>query len=469
TQSPNTNVENNFVEGMKPEFTGINFPGIACTSASNCEYTLIGDVFSRQGLNFELNFTGAININRTGQAMSSYVWTNVGGDGQTKVYVLQIGQFIYFFQFTNSTITSPMSTTKLSSVVDMSTFQVAGSILNSVECQFTDGNGFLFIFHPGCDPVYCTFISGVIAANVIIINVRDVFGIAEPNIQDNTRPASLSMDHNYNLNNQGWVGTAHWTAVSDTVQFLTHTGTETYTVASGLSPAPSPGDTFAANSVYLPGYWYACSKFGTVTSYSGTTLTVNVTSTWQAGNVGPAIQSAGPWTFGNTNTGYVQTWFTSVGNYPSNADVWWQYKTAPTSSGAVGTFNPSATIANVTVNSGPAPKGTYIINAFNQSRSSVSGLNIPSLNTTVRPRTGCWFQGRVFYTGVDASAVALPEFPYYTWTENIYFSQIVEGNNPAFFSKCYQVNDPTSETLFDLLPTDGGVITIQGSGAIYKL
>jgi len=68
---------------------------------------------------------------------------------------------------------------------------------------------------------------------------------------------------------------------------------------------------------------------------------------------------------------------------------------------------------------------------------------------------------------VDDSFTASGTAPRYSWSENIYFSQIVETTDQ--FGRCYQTNDPTSEDLFDLLPTDGGVIQIQGSGSVYKL
>ena len=103
-------------------------------------------------------------------------------------------------------------------------------------------------------------------------------------------------------------------------------------------------------------------------------------------------------------------------------------------------------------------------------RSGVSGIaGLTSIVTTIRPRTGTWFQGRVFYAGVDASQQATGDAQYYTWTENIYFSQIITPGDNTEFGYCYEINDPTSETLFDLLPSDGGVINIQGSGSIYKL
>jgi hypothetical protein len=59
-----------------------------------------------------------------------------------------------------------------------------------------------------------------------------------------------------------------------------------------------------------------------------------------------------------------------------------------------------------------------------------------------------FFASRVFYAGVNDTG----------YSTKIYFSQILTSINHA--GHCYQEQDPTSETLFDLLPTDGGVIEI---------
>ena len=458
-QQPTPAVENHFIAGLKTEFTGLNFPENAATDTQNCVYTLIGDVLRREGINYEANFI-TTPIDRTNAAISSYRWRNVGGDGLTEVVVLQVGGTLYFFQSTNATITSPLSTTKLASTVTLSTFTASGGSLNtSLECQFTDGNGFLFVFHPNCDSFYCTFNAGVIIGTVIPIQIRDFVGIPEPGVLDNFRPTTLSAEHQYNLINQGWTAGTPWTGTGPGTSGTIGVGNS---VVIGISSQTNTTSVTNGSSVQVRGLGNFIANFtGTVTAYSTPFTSITITITSISGFQSNPI-SAGSFTLSLANVGFINTWFAQIGNYPSNSDVWWLYKNTS------GVFAPTTTITNVQQPFGPAPKGSFILNAFTQLRTGVSGIaGLTDITTLVRPTTGVWFQGRVWYTGVLASFQPTGDAPYTTWTENIYFSQIAQS--PVQFGRCYQTNDPTSQNLFSLLPSDGGVITIQGSGAIYKL
>lgn len=445
-------VQNKFTGGLKTDFTGLSFPGDSCTDVDNMTFDIISNITRREGFDFETNYT-TNTVDRTDRAINTFIWTNVGGDGNTKILVSQIGGTLYFYRLTNATTATPLSTTKLAATITLSSFQVSGATSpNGIECQFTDGNGYLFVFHPSLDPFYCTYNSGTITGTAINIQIRDVIGIQE-SVADNYRPLTLSADHTYNLYNQGWTNAPAWSATStSTVTY--QTGSRTFTVQSGLSIAPGDQAIVTLNAP-AP---FNVSMSGTVTSYSGTTLTINITSVSSPGS-GPTFST---WVITKLNAGLVTAWHTAIGNYPSNADVWWNFKNASN------VFDPATTYANTTLASSPAAKGSFILSAFNQTRSSNSGVaGITDVTTTTRPRTGTWFQGRVWYAGVDASFAATGDAVYTTWTENLYFSQVIE--KPSQFGYCYDVNDPTSETLFDLLPTDGGVVTIQGSGSIFKL
>lgn len=139
---------------------------------------------------------------------------------------------------------------------------------------------------------------------------------------------------------------------------------------------------------------------------------------------------------------------------PSNADVMWKFK------GDTGELNFSLNQLNkVVTGNSPASKGHYILTLANQDRNAASGLNgIASTTTgTSRPSTCAFFAGRAFYAGI-----AKPKF-----NSKIFFTQIIERNEQ--FEHAYQLNDPTSEETFDLLPTDGGVIDIQEAGTIIKM
>ena len=459
-------VENNFTKGLITEATGLNFPENAATSADNCIFTLIGDVTRRQGMDLEPNGVYITSTNAN-QANTCYKWTNVGGDGQTEIVVRQVGADLFFYLSSAATTTTSVSAELLVSGFYISSFLASGSTFDSTqECQYSDGNGYLFIFHPNCDPVYCTYNSSNqgITPNLISISIRDQVGIPEA-IPVNVRPTSLSNIHLYNLENQGWTVGTPWAAVSMTGVVL-NTGSIAFTVQSGLTISAGTnvsitGTIYNGVVTYTP---FTCG--GTVSSYSGTTLTVTVYSITPFTVIGDSTSLAvanGYYTYINpVNYGHINTWYTAEANYPSNADQWWAFKDN------TDVFNPGSTVGNVTTNSGQAPQGFFILNAFNQSRSAASGLtSLNTISTSVRPRTGAWFQGRVWYAGVDSNFQATGTAPYTTWTENIYFSQVV--SNPSDFGNCYQINDPTSQDLFGELATDGGVIVIQGSGSIYKL
>lgn len=94
-----------------------------------------------------------------------------------------------------------------------------------------------------------------------------------------------------------------------------------------------------------------------------------------------------------------------------------------------------------------------------QDRDNVSGLTGLTTTSTAgnRPSTCAFFAGRMFYAGINASG----------FNSKVYFTQIVERN--IQYEHCFQINDPTAEELFDILPSDGGVIDIQEAGTVHKL
>jgi len=464
-------VENNFTKGLITESTGLNFPENAATDTDNCVFDLIGEVFRRLGVNYEDNFSFNTVAN-SGSAITTFKWDNAGGDGSTQIVVTQIGNQLNFYRSSSATTSTSLSSQLLASTVSLSSFVASGGVFDvSLECQYAVGNGYLFVFHPSIDPIYCTYSGGTVTPSAITIQIRDFVGALEPNVPTTFRPLSLTNPHNYNLVNQGWSSAATWNFQSSSRinSITTPGGSMTFNDApSGMpihvgDPVLVTGGITTVGSGGSSGGTGLFSIFGTVFSYSGNTLFILISSF--TGSFPPGVITQEVWYVQPANSAnYISQWNQKVNNYPSNADVWWRFKNSSN------VFDPANTIANVTLSS-PAPNGSLILNAFKQDFQGASGTpGLGTTQTTVRPRTGAWFQGRVFYAGVDASQnnAGPAQNAFYTWTENIYFSQVVT-NNTTDFGKCYQTNDPTSEDLFDLLPTDGGVITIPGCGAIYKL
>ncbi|HYT41258.1 MAG TPA: hypothetical protein VEP90_02825 [Methylomirabilota bacterium] len=472
-QNNNLQFQNNFTAGLKTEFTGLNFPENSVLETDNTVYSVIGDSVRRDGINYEINFQ-LNNIGVAAAAKTRFKWENVGGDGSTQMLVQQVGSTLYFYKSSSATIVNPLSTTKLASTISITPFLVSGSSADpsQYECRFASGNGYLFVYNPVCEPFYVSF-DGVstMTATQINVQIRDFQGIPEPGVAFNFRPATLSPEHQYNLLNQGWG--AAWKTTSTTINTI-GTGTFAWVVASS-SLAIVVGDTVVASPMAGNVISENQNITGTVDSYVGNVLTITETtnqgvgtfSSWSISPIGNYITTF----FNKARTGGGDFGTAQLlKKYPSNAEQWWEYRsTNVTRASPDGTFLPSATADYVVLNNNQAPQGSVILNAFNQTRSTTTGVSgLTDVTTMARPTTGTFFQGRVWYTGINAAFQAAGDMPFYTWTENIYFTQILEKASSQV-GYCYQVNDPSSPDFFDILPTDGGVIYVQGSGKIFKL
>jgi hypothetical protein len=141
-----------------------------------------------------------------------------------------------------------------------------------------------------------------------------------------------------------------------------------------------------------------------------------------------------------------------VNEMPSNADVAWYYKNGDDELDFT-------TVQDKVIGNSPAPKGHFIYNIYNVIRTNhVPGATDEQVLPN-RVTTSAYFAGRIFYGGLYAEG----------HTSRVWFSQIIENDNKNQYGRCYQVNDPTSEKLFDLLPSDGGTIDIFEAGAVLKM
>jgi hypothetical protein len=158
----------------------------------------------------------------------------------------------------------------------------------------------------------------------------------------------------------------------------------------------------------------------------------------------------------------ITTFHTGASAYPSNADVWWIFKDS-TNAFVVN----ATTLASNNRGSSPAPQGFIRLNPWNTARAATcltqTGVSLSLTGTvdqtsgTLRPSVTEFHAGRVWYAGVTAQG----------YNGLIYFTRVVQDTND--FGWCAATNDPTSETLFDFVASDGGVISIPQAGPIYRL
>lgn len=351
-------VQNSFVKGFITEATGLNFPENAVTYADNVEFPNIGSVRRRPGFDFESHFEESIQ-DPTAKVIVTYLWSNASEEGDISFLVEQMGNIIHFYRVS---FDESLSSGLHAHTINLQDYSIGGVSVASLECQFSVGNGFLFITNPKADTIRVEYHleTDTFTENQIDVFIRDYEGDPADVLDIDVRPTSdlagLTAAHSYNLYNQGW--------------------TESL----------------------------------------------------------------------------LQQWDTARTDMPSNCDVSWYFKDPDDN------FDFSLVDQRVIGNS-PAPRGHYLYSIYNINRDFYVPGATSRVIDSARVSTSCFFAGRMFYSGLKYPRLG----------SQLFFTQVIESVKERPYEGAHTVNDQTSEQLFDLLASDGGVIDLGEAGTVFKM
>ena len=262
--------ENNFIKGLVTENTALKFPENACTETFDCVFTTTGRVQRRLGFDFETNYETTSVAVAAGDAVTEYVWYNVGGDAVRSFYVVQQGAILHFYDIST---TSEISSNKKDFTYDLDDQLPAGSSKNVAEwpCQYAISDGDLIIVSSAINPFSLRYDSttDTLEDTTIVLKIRDFAGV-DDGLAINARPTatvagliSTNPEHYYNILNQGWYigdSLSQWDAArsdmpsnADTVPLYRASATDAFDNARVT--AQSPGTAHAPNGHFILDVW----------------------------------------------------------------------------------------------------------------------------------------------------------------------------------------------------------------------
>jgi hypothetical protein len=327
---------NKFSKGIITEAGYLNYPEDASVDELNTVVGKKGNRYRRQGLAFEGNSQPkALGMSST-SVMDEFVWKAVAKDGGLNYLVIRNGLYVYFFDMS----ASPLSNGQKSFQINLNDFAAPNATTDSIatsHCRMVSGKGYLFICNPYTDPIICEYKKPTdsLTTTKILIQIRDFDGL-DDNLANDQEPSTLSSEHQYNLQNQGWVKSDGSSTYAYTNPYTGQTNTET----GASSGATDPINQFHTVLGKYPGnnkqWWVAKATADQVLKGSDNNL--------KQGDFLPKVLDK--LYGGNTR----------------------------------------------------APQGHYILSAFLKDRSSVSGIaNLPSEVTEERPNSLAFFSGRVWF------------------------------------------------------------------------
>lgn len=463
-----------FVNGLITEASPLTFPEEASLDEENCVLNYDGSRQRRKGLEQGTTVSPTTNDD-TNSVFSVAQWETANGDSDNNFTVVQKGRYVLFFKQLDDDISddilgtniisgpSTASTTNSGHIIDLDDVKTSGAATANViasQVRMDSGNGVLFIVGPWTQPIYVVYDEGSdnIAYYEITIYSRDTEGVeytsgTDYNIQVSANPSSLSDEHSYNLQNQGWPASRIGEYFGGTGEYPSNSeiwwagkyidpssGRETW--SSGEVRNIDFGNTQAPRGRFIRDIFDTSSVFdlesvneNSSISYSdGTSELTVVTNNAHGLSVSDSVEISGS-SFTYLDPGMAEQSGTADGTHTVTS--------VPNST----TYVISFTISDFDSAFTEEAAGTTILSATHPSPQS----------TDRRPEAVAFYAGRVWYAGVTADYLS----------SRIFFSQLIQ--NERQYGICYQAADPTAEESSSLVDTDGGVINIPEMGTVLNL
>lgn len=465
----------------------------------NCRMFSDGIRARRLGIDFEKDYKYGDFVITTGlddTAFSSFCWSNPG-KVNPPVYLLQCGRYIYLY----SSEGKPISDKLTDSIIDLNDYKIDNEYYK-YPVTFTEAYGYLYITGEHIDCIKYSYEPITVGEDLpakkatasipfqvpwskanyrfyvdtVVISVKPL-GAAISYVVDESNFSGRFWDSGTDVVNQvvsvfnsvasskRFGFTAKKTTVSGKDQW--HNSFIEFTAPNSDDNTKYNGYEFAYTYLFRDGSYYKVVQ-GASTSSGG--RNAQSSSSYQEKKYSLRIRDiegvyeeaievdTTPATltpehqYNLQNQGWyindINSYYSKNNRYPSHAMQWFAAKTNLTDS-----FVPE-NLLKIGFGTTQAPRGKYILDFFNPDRKTVSGVSKLPADKKLNYRvTDCVFwSGRLFYL---------------VGSTLLYTQILLEDSRNS--EKCYQDADPSSETLSDLVASDGGHIFMPQIGRGIRL
>ena len=192
---------NNFTKGLITEASSLSFPENAALDLDNLILERNGKLSRRLGIDYEIDYslipTGLDETILSSTRISHHKWPSPDGDTAVSIGVVRIYNKLWFIDLLKS---APSG-----NLLNGGNSLTISGLANS-EIETTVVNNKLILVSEDIDyPILLSYnrTTQLVTSEIIPIQVRDIWGVVD-SLPVDTRPSTLSADHNYNLINQGW-------------------------------------------------------------------------------------------------------------------------------------------------------------------------------------------------------------------------------------------------------------------------
>jgi hypothetical protein len=466
-----------FNKGINTEAPLVAWPEGFTVDEQNFDLLQDGSRRRRLGLSYEAGGTrSAITCEGAATDSSSgtkfYRWKNVANSDEQNFVVCQVGRSLYVW---DDPVSGPLGNWHYEFPLEdyrvrTETYEASDEELSNMTASFSEADGKLIVVGSCIEPLSISLEEGVLVGETITVTERDFFGV-EDGISVEVTPATLSDTHKYNLYNRGWTQ-ANIDAVFDDkayypaknmIQFLglrkqSESGWADESGLKVFSPDKLTSEIF--QNMSAPVGHITRNVFDRSIGYGSLGQGTNLKTILSVDNV-------------QTNTGEITVTVSEIASDLALNDeieiigtvLKFRSSKADKKIDISGVYTVTSIIDtdtfSFTINPDIYAKYPMYVKTVEKGQYTENGLIEAPFEgfepSTSRFSVTAAFSGRVFYGACPDSRL----------TDRIYFTKSIETSKD--FGYCYQEADPTSEFISDLLPTDGGYITIPNLGTLRAL
>jgi hypothetical protein len=513
-------------KGLLTDVSALGRPDGSSLDEENVDLLRDGSRRRRKGLQYEANYSlftlndtvaETSEIDSLTSTFASHRWTNVAGNPDRIFIVVKVGVYLHFYVENKE-----LSANKLQDLIDLrifatTAFQNVGAdytYISNQDFTFADANGHLFVASAHTKPFFLKYNvnTGKIEFELIDIRMRDFVGVNDgvPLYEQPESGSGITDSHLYNLLNRGW-----------TLNNINNYKDGQLAAGSGSPKNKWPAKNMIPFKAMVRHESIGARQTNIYQEDWTKKFDANVIESQLFGNnsatqgallLDPFDTRSGRTVIQSTksrdideitcpgNIYVTPTGTPGVFNYEIDLYVWFAGTGTPNFDGAgeVVTFKDTVirlplkdngpyinvsldgytnTVSAWNENVGGRDRATvkyyYTGKFYNPGEEDIAAVVKGSLTNKVtytrpggyityeRPRAVASFAGRIFYAGTNHPELA----------DKLFFSQLTLSETDAHskYGKMYQEQDPTSEFLNELLPTDGGVIEIAGLGSVVTM